>query len=85
MAFFGIPILISKLVKYLILYPVYFIAGLFLNKKVGEVKQDVTYYADLADWYIEELLNTDPAQMDEEQLFNLSYLYSELTDINVNV
>ena len=77
-----LPALIAKLVKYIILFPLYEIAKAVVGDKVvGVVKQDVNYYADMADWYIEEIMNNNPLEMESDDLFNLSYLYSELLDI----
>lgn len=77
-----IPVLFAKLVKYIILFPLYELAKAIVGDKiVGVVKRKVDYYADAADWYIEELINTNPNDMSGEELFHLSHLYSELSDV----
>lgn len=78
-----IPVLFAKLVKYLLLFPIYEIAKAITgNKVVGVVKQNVNYYADAAEWYIEELLAKNPGEMTGEELLHLSYLYTEFADIS---
>lgn len=77
-----IPVLFAKLIKYIILLPLTeLVRAIVKDKIVGIVKQKVNYYADAADWYIEELINKNPQQMTAEELFNLSYLYSALGDV----
>lgn len=77
-----IPVLFAKLIKYVILFPLTELAKSFVGDKVvGVVKQKVNYYADAADWYIEELINAHPDEMSSEELFHLSYIYSELSDV----
>ena len=77
-----IPVLFAKLIKYVILFPLTELAKAIVGDKVvGVVKQKVTYYADAADWYIEELINAQPDKMSSEELFHLSYIYSELSDV----
>jgi len=77
-----LPVLFAKLVKYVVLFPLYELAKIFIGDKlVGVVKQNVNYYADMADWYIEELMTKNPNEMDGEELFHLSYIYSELGDV----
>jgi hypothetical protein len=77
-----IPVLFAKLIKYLILLPLTELAKVFVgNKIVGVVKQKVNYYAEAADWYIEQLINSHPDDMSSEELFHLSYIYSELSDV----
>ncbi len=80
--FVMIPVLFAKLVKYIILFPVYEIAKAIIgNKVVGIVKRKVDYYADAADWYIEELMNKTPLGMNRDELLHLSMIYSQLSDI----
>lgn len=77
-----IPVLFAKLVKYIILLPLTELAKVFVGDKiVGVVKQKVNYYADAADWYVDELITKNPNEMTSEELFHLSYLYSELGDV----
>ena len=74
-----IPVLFAKLIKYLILFPLNEIAKIVVgNKVVGVVKQSVNYYAEAAEWYVDDLLVKQPNQMNSDELFDLSYLYSEL-------
>lgn len=69
-------------IKYIILYPLTEIAKtLVKDKVVGVVKENVNYYADVAEWYINDLLNKNPEEMSRDELFHLSYLYSELSDV----
>lgn len=76
-----IPVLFAKLVKYVILFPLTELAKAFVGDKiVGVVKQKVNYYADAADWYVDELITKNPNEMTIEELFHLSYLYTELGD-----
>ena len=52
-----IPVLFAKLIKYVILLPLYEITKAIVNDKiVGIVKSKVNYYAEAAEWYIEELI-----------------------------
>lgn len=45
---------------YLIMLPLYELAKIFVGDKVvGVVKQNVNYYADAAEWYVEELINRE--------------------------
>lgn len=77
-----IPVLFAKLIKYVILFPLTELAKVFVGDKVvGVVKQNVNYYAEAADWYIDELITMNPNEMTSEELFNLSYLYTELGDV----
>lgn len=78
-----IPVLFAKLIKYLILFPLYELAKAIVGDKiVGVVKRKVNYYADAADWYVDELISKNPSEMTTEELFHLSYLYNELSDVN---
>lgn len=77
-----IPVLLSSAIKYIILFPLYEIAKLIVgDKRVGVVKKKVNYYAGMADWYVDQLLQMDPQKMNEEQLFDLSYLAKEFKDL----
>lgn len=78
-----LPVLFAKLIKYIILFPLNEIAKAIIGDKVvGVVKQNINYYADAAEWYIEELINKNPADMTHDELFHLSYLYTELSDVH---
>jgi hypothetical protein len=77
-----LPVLFAKLVKYLVLFPLNELAKIFVGDKVvGVVKQNVNYYADAAEWYVDELITKNPNDMTSEELFHLSYLYTELSDV----
>lgn len=74
--------LVAKAIKYLVLGPLYLIAKLLVkDRRVGVVTEQVDYYAGTADWYVDELLTKAPAALAEEELYNLSHLYTELTDV----
>jgi len=55
------------------------------EKLVGVVKQNVNYYADVAEWYIDELISKNSNEMTSDELFHLSYIYSELSDIKQHI
>lgn len=77
-----IPFFIGVIFKYLIIFPLYEIAKLFIGDKVvGIVNENVNYYANLAEWYIDELISKSPNSMSKEELFHLSHLYNELSDV----
>ncbi|NLJ06389.1 MAG: hypothetical protein GX437_01835 [Sphingobacteriales bacterium] len=77
-----IPMIISIAIKYILLFPLYEIAKLIVGDKiVGIVKRNVNYYAGGAEWYIDDLINKNPAEMTEQELFDLSYLYSEFSNV----
>ncbi len=76
-----LPVIFAKIIKYVIMLPLYELAKIFVgNKVVGVVKQNVNYYADAAEWYVDELIAKNPNDMTSEELFHLSYLYTELSD-----
>jgi hypothetical protein len=78
----AIPVLFAGLIKYVILFPFYELAKAIVGHKiVGVVKRKINYYADAADWYIDNLLMKNPHEMTKDELFHLSHLYSELSDI----
>ncbi|MFQ4143294.1 hypothetical protein [Chlorogloeopsis sp. ULAP02] len=84
--FISIPVSIvtatAQILRGVVIQPSFLIAGLvFKDQRICQVKQSVKYYASVADWYVNELLNTDPSNMNDEQLYNLSYLYGEYRDI----
>lgn len=81
----AIPNLFALAIKYIILFPLTEIAKAIVQDKiVGVVKENVNYYADMAEWYIKDLLNKNPSEMSPDELFHLSYLYSELSDVNAH-
>jgi hypothetical protein len=54
------------------------------DKRGGVVKQTNKFYAGIAEWKIEELLNASPLTMPAEDLYMLSHLYSELLDVRLS-
>jgi hypothetical protein len=62
--------------------PLYLIAGMIIGDHTfGKVEEKVKYYADLADWFIEDLIHGDSSQFSSDELFALSHAYAELNDI----
>ena len=77
----GIPIILAQIFKWLVLFPLYKLVSIFLgDRRIGVVKKKTKYYAGLASWYIEDIMQSDPKQFSSEQLFDLSYIYGELKD-----
>lgn len=71
-AYFALA-LISAALHWLVVFPIYKIAGLFLqNKVIGRNKVAVRFYAGYAEHYIEQLLETPVQDLTTEQLFDLS-------------
>ena len=78
-----IPVIFAYLIKYLILFPLYEISKIIWgDKQIGEVKEVVNYYANVADWYIEELINKNINEMDEDDLITLSYLNEDFMELD---
>lgn len=76
------PLIFSKAVKYLVLWPCFELAKLFVGDKVvGVVKENLNYYAGFADWYIEDLMEKDISTMSSDELFHLSLMNSEFSKI----
>jgi hypothetical protein len=81
-----VPVLFAYLIKYVILFPLYELAKAIVGEKiVGVVKQNVNYYAEAAEWYIDELITKDPLTMSSDELFHLSYVNSELSDVQSKI
>ena len=81
-----LPVLFAKVIKYVIMLPLYELAKIFIGDKVvGIVKQNVNYYGDAAEWYVDELISKNPNEMTGEELFHLSYLYADLIDVKSKV
>lgn len=81
-----LPELFAKAVKYIILFPLYEIAKLIVKDKVvGVVKDKVNYYAGVAEWYVDELINKKPNNMTAEELYHLSYMYSEFMGVKSEI
>ena len=79
-----LPVFFAKLVKYIILLPLTELAkALVGNKVMGLVKQKTNCYAEASDWYIEYLINSDSADLSEEELIHLSILHTELSDVKL--
>lgn len=80
-----IPLLFAKLIKYIILLPLYQITKAILGDKIiGLVKKNESYYADIAGWYIEELLDKPIKNMTDEEISRLSYLYHQFNAFQKN-
>jgi hypothetical protein len=78
----AIPNLFALAIKFILLFPLYEIAKAVVNDKiVGIVTKKVDYYAGAAVWYINDLLTKNPIDMSSDELFHLSYIYSELSDV----
>lgn len=76
------PLLQAKFVKYVILFPIYEIAKAIWGDNIfGAVEKEVNYYANYAEWYIDSLLSKPLTKMTDRELFDLSYIYSELSDL----
>lgn len=76
---FGIPLLLARIVQAIFVTPIYLIASMIIGDKTfGKVEEKVNYYADLADWYIEDLIHKDTQNLSSEELFALSHAYAEL-------
>ncbi len=77
-----IPVLFAKLIKYFILFPLYELAKAIVGDKiVGVVKRKVNYYADAAEWYVDELISMNPIGNDNRRTIPSFYLYNELSDV----
>ncbi len=81
-----LPMLFALLIKYVILFPLYELAKVIVGDKiVGVVKQNVNYYAEAAEWYIDELISKNPDEMVADELFHLSYIYGEFADFKTEI
>lgn len=79
---FNIPILVAKTAEYVILYPVYELAKVFFGDHiVRRIVKKQNYYAGGADWYIESLIQKDPEEMTKDELYHLSYMHREFSDV----
>ncbi len=82
----AVPNLFALAIKYIVLFPLYETTKLIVGVKVvGIVKKSVNYYAGAAEWYIDDLILKNPDEMSGDELFHLSYLYSELSDIKSKI
>jgi len=80
---FKTPEFLAFFMRYTILFPLYELAKAYVgDKTVGVVKQKSQYYAGASEWYIDELISRDPNEMSDDELFDLSYLYTELSDVS---
>jgi hypothetical protein len=76
------PVMFAGLFKYIILFPIYEIAKLIIKDKiVGVVKQKVKYYAEGAEWYIDDLLKKQIETMSNDEFEHLFYLYDDLRTV----
>lgn len=79
--FYLVPQGIAKVIKVIIVYPLYAIVGaIYKDKRMGKLQETVQYYAGYAEWYVERLINTDPREFTRSELFDLSALYYELRE-----
>lgn len=82
----ALPVLTALILKNLLLRPMVFVAKIVAkDRMVGVVVKDVSYYAGLADWYVEQLLTKSVDKMTEEELFHLSHFYSEMAGFSQKV
>ena len=81
--FVQLPVLAAWLIKYIILLPLYELAKVLVGDRiVGIVRQNLFYYAGVADWYVLEILNKPEQDLTSDDLFALSHLYTEIKDVN---
>ena len=79
-----VPYGFAAFVKWIIIFPIFALAGSLLKeKRMGKIQENVRYYAGMADWYIEHLINTEPNSLNRAELFDLSALYSEFRAENI--
>lgn len=79
---FGLPVRLAQISKWIILYPLYKLAGLLLgDRRIGRVQVKIKYYAGLSEDYIEELIYSDPNAFMQDQLFDLAYIAGEFKEI----
>ena len=72
--FFGIPTILGKIFQTVVMYPLYHIVGSLLkNAKFGMVKEEVTYYGDLAEWYIDQLIQTPTEELTVRNIADLAH------------
>ncbi len=81
----GIPLGLMSWVAlalyWVIIFPLYLLAGALLGDRgFKDVTSKVRYYAGAADWYVDDLMQKDPAEMTDDELFDLSYCWRELSD-----
>jgi hypothetical protein len=79
---FGIPRFFARIFYFFIfiLYQPFIL--IFGNKVVRRVVIKQAYYANFADWYIEELMNSKISELTDEKLFHLGDMYSNLSKVN---
>jgi hypothetical protein len=82
---FGIPRFFARIFYFLVfvLYQPFIL--IFGNKVVRRVVKKQAYYANFADWYIEELINSRVTDLTDEQLFHLGDIYSDLSQVKSQV
>jgi len=79
---FNFPEYLARFVRYIIIFPLYTVAKHFVGDKiVGVVKQNTIYYAGAPEWYIETLIEKSPNDMSDDELYDLSYLNTELGSV----
>lgn len=82
MAFVYIPELFAKVIKFLIIYPIYWIVGCFFGHlRVGKIEKNIKYYGDAAEWYVDELLAKKPSDFSAENLEHINIIYDSLKSV----
>lgn len=81
----GVPLgLLSLLASglfWVVIAPLYLLAAALLGDRgFKDAKATTRYFAGLADWYIENLMSKNPAEMTDDELFDLSGIWGELKD-----
>lgn len=81
----GIPLGLLSLIAlglfWVVIAPLYLLAAALLGDRgFKDTTASTRFYAGLADWYIETLMIKDPAQMTDDELFDLSGIWGQLKD-----
>ena len=74
--------LTAESIKWLILVPAFMVTGMILGeKRLGVVKHNETYFAGVASWYANKLIDSQVDTLNADDLQALSYLYSEYREV----
>ncbi|WP_337043801.1 J domain-containing protein [Emticicia sp. 17c] len=78
---FGFPKLLAR-IFYVVVFVLYqpFIL-IFGHRVVRRVEKKQAYYANFADWYIQELIHLNRAEFTNDQLFHLGEMYTYLSRV----
>jgi hypothetical protein len=77
---------VASLLKYVIVIPIYGLVSVLFGKRViGKVESISHTYASVYKGEIERILSAEVVDMSEDDLFTLSYLYSNLIDVRQEV